>query len=55
MAEASSAYFEAYRHVLEALKRIDADDLPFERHLVGLQTDVQPPRHFTVGTIQSLL
>ena len=45
MAE-SSAYFEAYRHVLASLKEID-DKLPFQKHLVKVETDVTPPRYVT--------
>ena len=39
----SSAYFEAYRHVLEALKEIKAEEFPFHRHIVECCQDVGPP------------
>ncbi|KAK3584661.1 hypothetical protein CHS0354_001241 [Potamilus streckersoni] len=42
MAE-TSAYFEAYRHVLSGLQKIYTGDLPFERYIVRCETDVQPP------------
>ena len=41
----SPAYFEAYRHVLEALKEIKAEEFPFQRHVVECCQDVQPPEY----------
>lgn len=41
----SPAYFEAYRHVLEALKEIKAEEFPFQRHIVECCQDVRPPEY----------
>ena len=41
----SPAYFEAYRHVLEALKEIKAEEFPFQRHIVECCQDVGPPEY----------
>ena len=41
----SPAYFVAYRHVLEALKEIKADEFPFQRHIVECCPDVGPPEY----------
>ena len=41
----SPAYFEAYRHVLEALKEINAEQFPFQRHIVECCQDVEPPEY----------
>ncbi|KAL3848155.1 hypothetical protein ACJMK2_019032 [Sinanodonta woodiana] len=42
MAE-TTAYFEAYRHVLAGLQNIHEGDLPFEKYIVRCETDVNPP------------
>ena len=41
----SPAYFEAYRHVLEALKEIKPDEFPFQKHIVECCRDVGPPEY----------
>lgn len=41
----SPAYFEAYRYVLEALKKIKAEEFPFQRHIVECCQDVGPPEY----------
>lgn len=42
----SPAFFEAYRHVLEALKEIEPPDgLPFQEHLVQCSQNVGPPEY----------
>ncbi|XP_015758492.1 PREDICTED: NFX1-type zinc finger-containing protein 1-like isoform X3 [Acropora digitifera] len=41
----SSAYFEAYRHVLEALKTLKTEEFPFQRHIVDCCQDVDPPEY----------
>ncbi|ELR14966.1 zinc finger, NFX1-type containing 1, putative [Acanthamoeba castellanii str. Neff] len=46
MAESSAAYFEAYRHVLLALKNIIDDALPFQRYLLRLSNEIRPPSYF---------
>jgi hypothetical protein len=49
MAESSAAYFEAYRHVLEALKRVGEAELPFQRYLLRLDNDLAPPAYLDAG------
>ncbi|KAK2142651.1 hypothetical protein LSH36_929g00077, partial [Paralvinella palmiformis] len=44
MAE-SAAYFEAYRHVLQGLKNLHEENLPFLRYLVTCEKDVQVPQY----------
>ncbi|KAF7649472.1 hypothetical protein LDENG_00140980 [Lucifuga dentata] len=39
----TSAYFEAYRYVLEGLQEQKEDELPFQRYIVECSSDVQPP------------
>ncbi|XP_077993299.1 NFX1-type zinc finger-containing protein 1-like [Glandiceps talaboti] len=44
MAE-SSAYFEAYRHVLKGLQEITDDSLPFKPYIINVATEVSPPKY----------
>lgn len=46
----STAYFEAYRHVLSSLQNIYDDDLPFRRYLVDGLTIVHPPLYVQDNT-----
>ncbi|XP_078457991.1 NFX1-type zinc finger-containing protein 1 [Lampetra planeri] len=39
----TTAYFEAYRHVLEGLQEAEEVDFPFRRYIVECQKDVEPP------------
>ncbi|KAI3369880.1 hypothetical protein L3Q82_024689 [Scortum barcoo] len=39
----TTAYFEAYRYVLEGLQEQEEDSLPFQRYIVECNADVQPP------------
>ena len=41
----SPTFFEAYRHVLEALKKIEPDEMPFQEHIVKCSPNVQPPAY----------
>ena len=41
----SPAYFEAYRHVLEALQKIKPEEFPFQKHIVECCRDVGPPEY----------
>ena len=41
----SPAYFEAYRHVLEALKEIKPEEFPFQKYIVERCQDVGPPEY----------
>ncbi|CAH1781587.1 unnamed protein product [Owenia fusiformis] len=45
----TTAYFEAYRHVLKALQRIRANELPFQRYIVECKTELKPPRYLLEG------
>lgn len=39
----TTAYFEAYRHVLEGLQEIQEEDVPFQKYIVECNKDVAPP------------
>ncbi|XP_071379095.1 NFX1-type zinc finger-containing protein 1 [Centroberyx affinis] len=41
----TTAYFEAYRYVLEGLQEQEEDDLPFQRYIVECNPDVHPPAY----------
>ena len=41
----SPAYFEAYRHVLEALKTMKTEEFPFKRYIVDCCQVVDPPEY----------
>ncbi|XP_067856716.1 NFX1-type zinc finger-containing protein 1-like isoform X2 [Heptranchias perlo] len=41
----TTAYFEAYRHVLEGLQEIQGEDVPFQKYIVECDTDIQVPRY----------
>ncbi|XP_046375690.1 NFX1-type zinc finger-containing protein 1-like [Haliotis rufescens] len=41
----TTAFFEAYRHVLRGLQKIQKGELPFERYIVACKNDVKPPRY----------
>lgn len=45
MAE-TTAFFEAYRHVLSGLQRIRDNDLPFQKYIVRCDKTVSEPRYF---------
>ncbi|RXN03672.1 NFX1-type zinc finger-containing 1-like protein [Labeo rohita] len=44
----TTAYFEAYRYVLEGLQEQDENDVPFERYIVQCNTNVDPPAYLRV-------
>ncbi|XP_022092111.1 NFX1-type zinc finger-containing protein 1-like [Acanthaster planci] len=44
MAE-SSAYFEAYRHVLQGLQEVRGNSLPLQRYIIEVSCDVKPPQY----------
>ncbi|CAL8380634.1 unnamed protein product [Boreogadus saida] len=50
----TSAYFEAYRHVLEGLQEVQGDELPFQRYIVECSPDVQPPRYLRENDVYNL-
>ncbi|XP_008287693.1 NFX1-type zinc finger-containing protein 1 isoform X2 [Stegastes partitus] len=41
----TTAYFEAYRYVLEGLQEQEEADLPFQRYIVECSTEVRPPSY----------
>uniref|UniRef100_A0AAY5KHR1 RZ-type domain-containing protein n=1 Tax=Esox lucius TaxID=8010 RepID=A0AAY5KHR1_ESOLU len=41
----TTAYFEAYRYVLEGLQELEVEDLPFLRYIVECSADVHPPAY----------
>ncbi|XP_076869960.1 NFX1-type zinc finger-containing protein 1 [Brachyhypopomus gauderio] len=43
----TTAYFEAYRYVLEGLQEQEEDKLPFQRYIVECNPDVNPPLYLT--------
>ena len=49
MAE-SSAYFEAYRHVLQGVQNITAENLPFQKYIVECDTEKAPPDYVNDNT-----
>ena len=53
MAE-SSAYFEAYRHVLQGVKDITADNLPFQKYIVECNVEQAPPLYVNHNRIYDL-
>ena len=41
----SPAYFEAYRHVLEAMKAIKPEEFPFQKYIVECVRNVEAPKY----------
>lgn len=41
----TTAYFEAYRHVLEGLQEMNVQDVPFQKYIVSCERDVGAPRY----------
>ena len=41
----SPAYFEAYRHVLEAMKNIKPEEFPFQKYIVECVHNVEAPKY----------
>ena len=48
----SPAYFEAYRPVLQQLKKITPDSFPFQEYLVHCNSDVKPPQYLRSGKVR---
>uniref|UniRef100_A0A8B9I5F3 Zinc finger NFX1-type containing 1 n=1 Tax=Anser brachyrhynchus TaxID=132585 RepID=A0A8B9I5F3_9AVES len=46
----TTAYFEAYRHVLEGLQEIQEEDIPFQKYIVECDAQVKEPTYLTVDT-----
>ncbi|XP_069608345.1 NFX1-type zinc finger-containing protein 1 [Ranitomeya imitator] len=45
----TTAYFEAYRHVLEGLQQMNVQDIPFQKYIVSCEKDVGAPRYLNTG------
>ena len=45
----TTAYFEAYRYVLDALKSIDQDEFPFKRQIIECKSDLATPPDYLVN------
>lgn len=50
MVESTSTYFEAYRHVLSALKMTSVHTFPFLDYLVHCKTSLDPPSYLRNGS-----
>ncbi|XP_072206179.1 NFX1-type zinc finger-containing protein 1 isoform X2 [Excalfactoria chinensis] len=46
----TTAYFEAYRHVLEGLQEIQEEDVPFQKYIVECDKEVKEPAYLTLDT-----
>lgn len=50
----TTAYFEAYRHVLEGLQEIRGEDVPFQRYIVQCWADISAPSYLLFGDTYNL-
>ncbi|NXQ12565.1 ZNFX1 protein, partial [Peucedramus taeniatus] len=50
----TTAYFEAYRHVLEGLQKVREEDIPFQKYIVECDTQVKEPAYLTRDTAYNL-
>ncbi|XP_005057093.1 PREDICTED: NFX1-type zinc finger-containing protein 1 [Ficedula albicollis] len=50
----TTAYFEAYRHVLEGLQKMREEDIPFQKYIVECDTQVKEPAYLTADTAYNL-
>ncbi|XP_020339540.2 NFX1-type zinc finger-containing protein 1 [Oncorhynchus kisutch] len=50
----TTAYFEAYRYVLEGLQELEVEDLPFQRYIVECSSEVHPPAYLPMGDTYDL-
>ncbi|KAM6113051.1 LOW QUALITY PROTEIN: NFX1-type zinc finger-containing protein 1-like [Pterocles gutturalis] len=46
----TTAYFDAYRHVLEGLQEIQEEDIPFQKYIVECDAQVKKPAYLTIDT-----
>lgn len=47
MVESTSTYFEAYKHVLESLQRVEVTKFPFAQYLIEASEEVLPPNYLS--------
>ncbi|XP_019395339.1 PREDICTED: NFX1-type zinc finger-containing protein 1, partial [Crocodylus porosus] len=50
----TTAYFEAYRHVLEGLQEVQEEDVPFQKYIVECDTLVGEPAYLRTGSAYNL-
>ncbi|NXD26029.1 ZNFX1 protein, partial [Spelaeornis formosus] len=50
----TTAYFEAYHHVLEGLQEMREEDVPFQKYIVECDAQVKEPAYLTVDTAYNL-
>ncbi|NWR99126.1 ZNFX1 protein, partial [Motacilla alba] len=50
----TTAYFEAYRHVLEGLQKMREEDIPFQKYIVECDAQVKEPAYLTRDTVYNL-
>ncbi|NXU02820.1 ZNFX1 protein, partial [Buphagus erythrorhynchus] len=50
----TTAYFEAYRHVLEGLQKMREEDIPFQKYIVECEAQVKEPAYLTADTTYNL-
>ncbi|OWK52296.1 NFX1-type zinc finger-containing protein 1 [Lonchura striata] len=50
----TTAYFEAYRHVLEGLQKMQEEDVPFQKYIVECDAQVKEPAYLTRDTAYNL-
>ncbi|NXS00806.1 ZNFX1 protein, partial [Oxylabes madagascariensis] len=50
----TTAYFEAYRHVLEGLQKMREEDIPFQKYIVECDAQVKKPAYLTEDTVYNL-
>ncbi|KFP69846.1 NFX1-type zinc finger-containing protein 1, partial [Acanthisitta chloris] len=50
----TTAYFEAYRHVLEGLQELQEEDVPFQKYIVECDAQVKEPAYLTKDTAYNL-
>lgn len=58
MVESTSAYYEAYSHVLKCLQREEMEQLPFSRNIIDLEPQVNAPNYLSspnLGMASNLL
>ncbi|NXR22404.1 ZNFX1 protein, partial [Cinclus mexicanus] len=50
----TTAYFEAYQHVLEGLQKMQEEDIPFQKYIVECDAQVKEPAYLTADTAYNL-
>nr|XP_006003202.1 PREDICTED: NFX1-type zinc finger-containing protein 1 [Latimeria chalumnae] len=50
----TTAYFEAYKHVLEGLQKTTEEDLPFQKYIVECDSDIREPSYLRFGDMYDL-